>query len=317
MTTVTTTPFQLEGAPFLTDGGLETTLIFHEGMDLPLFAAFVLVDSNEGREALCRYYRRYAAIARELGTGLILESPTWRASRDWGRQLGYSEEALVSVNRRAVDLLRDLASEARQDATEVVVSGCIGPRGDGYTLDERLTVESAQLYHSPQIRALAAAGADMVSAFTLGSSEEAIGICRAATAEGSPVVISFTVETDGRLPGGESLKEAITTVDEATDGVAAYFMVNCAHPTHFLDRLDPVEPWMRRIHGVRANASTLSHAELDESTELDDGSPEELAARYLQLDTMLPNLAVFGGCCGTDHRHVETICREVIGARAQ
>jgi S-methylmethionine-dependent homocysteine/selenocysteine methylase len=317
MTTMTSTTLQLEDTLFLTDGGLETTLIFHDGIDLPLFACFVLVDTDEGRDLLRRYYRRYAATARELGTGLILESPTWRASSDWGPQLGYSEEALAAVNRRSVELLRSLAAEVERDGTEVLVSGCIGPRGDGYTIDERPTVESAELYHRPQIRTLAAAGADMVSAFTLTCPEEAIGICRAATAEGIPVVISFTVETDGRLPSGESLKQAIQTVDEATKGAVAYFMINCAHPTHFLDSLDPAEPWTKRIRGVRANASTCSHEELDEATELDDGNPGELAARYLELDSVLPELVVFGGCCGTDHRHVEAICSQVIGARVR
>ncbi len=311
------TPSHHQRTPFLTDGGLETTLIFQEGIEVPLFAAFVLVDSDEGLEALARYYRPYVDMARALRTGLILETPTWRASSDWGRRLGYSEEALADVNRRAVQLLRSLAAEVERDDLEVRVSGCVGPRGDGYAIGDRPTPESAELYHRAQIRVLAAAGADMVSAFTLTSSEEAIGICRAARAEGSPVVISFTVEIDGRLPSGETLRHAVRTVDEATDETAAYFMINCAHPTHFLDTLDPREQWTTRIEGVRANASTCSHAELDESTELDDGDPEELASRYIQLDSKLPNLTVLGGCCGTDHRHVEAICREVIGARTR
>lgn len=121
-----------------------------------------------------------------------------------------------------------------------------------------------------------------------------------------PVVILFIVETDGKLPSGQTLKDAIETVDEATDGYAVYFMINCAHPTHF-ENVSTDEFWTKRISGIRANSSTKSHAELDERVELDEGNPAELDRQYRELLTKLPNLKVLGGCCGTDFRHISKI----------
>ena len=288
----------------ITDGGMETTLIFHEGLDLPDFASFVLLENEAGREALRAYYRRYIEIARFRGVEIILDTPTWRANRDWGERLGYSPEALDDVNRRAVELLEELRSR------EVVVSGCVGPRGDGYEVGAAMSAEEAESYHAPQVETFAGTSADLVSALTLTYADEAIGIARAARAAEVSVVISFTVETDGKLPSGQSLGEAIEQVDAETDTAAAYFMVNCAHPTHFSEALDG--DWLERLRGVRANASKKSHAELDEAEELDQGDPVELAERYRELRERLPRLSVVGGCCGTDHRHIDAICVAVI-----
>ena len=190
----------------------------------------------------------------------------------------------------------------------MVISGNIGPEGDGYSPDTLMPAREAQDYHSWQIEVFAAAQVDMVNAMTMTYPNEAIGVVRAAGEAGLPVSIAFTVETDGRLPNGLSLEAAVSEVDQATDGSAAYFMVNCAHPTH----IDPVAGELSaevrdRIRGLRANASTRSHAELDEATELDDGDPEDLAERYVRLRRDLPNLTVLGGCCGTDLRHVKAI----------
>ena len=298
---------QLGGELFLTDGGIETSLIFQDGLDLPLFAAFDLLKDATGTEALRRYFRRYRDLAREAGTGFVFESPTWRASRDWGDRLGYSAADLASANARAMALGAELRREA-QDLV-VVLSGCVGPRGDGYRPEALMTGEEAQDYHAEQVTALAAGGAEMVTAITMTHVGEALGVARAATAVGLPVAISFTVETDGSLPGGEDLGDAIAAVDDATGGAPAYYMINCAHPTHFADRVAGGGPWTGRIGGLRANASRCSHAELDAATELDDGDPEELGAQYAQLRRRLPGLAVLGGCCGTDHRHVAAIAR--------
>jgi homocysteine S-methyltransferase len=287
----------------ITDGGMETTLIFHEGLDLPDFASFVLLEDEAGREALRTYYRRYIEIARSRGVEIILDTPTWRANRYWGERLGYSPEALADVNRRAVALLEELRSP------EVVVSGCVGPRGDGYEVGAAMSAAEAENYHAPQVETFAGTSADLVSALTLTYADEAIGITRAARAADVPVVISFTVETDARLPSGESLGEAIEQVDAETDGAAAYFMVNCAHPTHFAEALEG--DWLERLRGVRANASKKSHAEVDEAEQLDEGDPAELAAAYVDLRSRLPELNVVGGCCGTDHRHIDAICAAV------
>ncbi len=284
----------------VTDGGLETDLIFHHGQELPYFAAFPLLDSEKGRSLLTEYYDGYAAIAERTGTALMLESATWRASSDWGHLLGYSDDALARANRDAITMLDRLRDRYCATVPEVVVGGAIGPRGDGYHPDRQLDAEEAAEYHAPQIEAFAQAGADVVTAYTLTGTGEAIGIVRAARAAGVPVAISFTVETDGRLPSGDSLQTAITTVDEA--GGPDYFLVNCAHPTHIKPALK--DQTAERIAGLRCNASTRSHAELDEATELDEGDLQLLASTHEQLRPLLPNLSIVGGCCGTDARHV-------------
>jgi S-methylmethionine-dependent homocysteine/selenocysteine methylase len=298
---------QLDGDLFLTDGGIETTLIFHRGLDLPEFAAFDLLKDDEGTEELRSYYRPYLELAREHDAGFVLESPTWRASPRWGERIGYSEAEVEAMNRRAIELMAELREEAGSDAP-VVISGCIGPEDDGWFPKRFLPADAAGDYHSSQIGTFAETAADMVTALTMTYPDEAIGITRAAAAAGMPAVISFTVETDGSLPNGQPLGEAITQVDEETDAGPAYFMINCAHPTHFDSVLEADEPWRDRIRGVKANASTKSHAELDEATELDEGDPADLGARHAELRDRLPRLNVLGGCCGTDHRHVGEIC---------
>lgn len=300
---------QLSGELFLTDGGIETTLVFHDGFDLPLFAAFDILKQEEGIIAQRRYYGKYAAIARAHRVGLILEAPTWRSSPDWGEKLGYSEAELELANRQAIALLEDIRSEYESATSKMVISGCIGPRGDGYVAGEKMSPAEAERYHAVQIGAFADTAADMVTALTMTYAEEAIGVARAADAVGLPVVISFTVETDGRLPSGQTLGAAIAQVDIATNNTPAYYMINCAHPTHFEDALVAGQAWTLRIGGVRANASALSHAELDEAEQLDDGDPYELGRQYRQLRRSLSNLNVLGGCCGTDHRHIEEIAR--------
>jgi len=300
---------QLSGDLFLTDGGIETTLIFHDGFDLPEFAAFDILKRADGVAALRRYYKQYVAVARTHEVGFILEAPTWRSSPDWGAKLGYSAQGLALANRQAIALLEDIRAAYETDRSKMVISGCIGPRGDGYKAEAMMTPAEAEQYHATQIGVLSETQADMVTALTMTYAEEAIGVTRAAQAAGMPVVISFTVETDGRLPSGQTLKAAIEQVDTATDNGPAYYMINCAHPTHFEDALAAGERWTERIGGLRANASALSHAELDEAEELDDGNPAELGHQYRILRGKLGHLNVLGGCCGTDHRHVEAICR--------
>ncbi|HEX5894880.1 MAG TPA: homocysteine S-methyltransferase family protein [Thermoleophilaceae bacterium] len=298
---------QLDGELFLTDGGIETSLIFHQGLDLPEFAAFVLLDDDEGLDQLRSYYEPYVALAKERGIGFVLESPTWRASPGWAERLGVSAEKLDALNRRAIELMEELRGTPGPEDAPMVISGCIGPQGDGYNPAEMLSADDARDYHSTQIGTFADTAADMVTAITMTYPDEAIGLTQAARDAGLPAAISFTVETDGRLPNGQALGEAIEQVDDATGRAPAYYMVNCAHPTHFESVLATDESWPDRIRGLRANASTMSHAELDEAEELDDGDPDDLGARYAALRARLPRLNVLGGCCGTDHRHVAAI----------
>jgi S-methylmethionine-dependent homocysteine/selenocysteine methylase len=296
---------QLDDKLFLTDGGIETSLIFHDGLDLPLFAAFDLLKDDDGTASLRNYFRPYAKLAADNGTGFVLESPTWRASPRWAKEIGYSEDELDRLNRKAIGLMEELREEF--EATEpFVISGCIGPQDDGYSPETMLSADEAQEYHSTQIGTFADTAADMVTAITMTYANEAIGVARAAHDVGMPAAISFTVETDGKLPNGQGLGDAIAEVDEATDAGPAYYMINCAHPTHFESALEG--PWRERVRGLRANASTRSHAELDEAEDLDDGDPHDLGARYAALRDKLPALNVVGGCCGTDTRHVGEIC---------
>jgi S-methylmethionine-dependent homocysteine/selenocysteine methylase len=299
---------QLGGNVFLTDGGIETTLIFLEGHALPYFAAFHLLQDTAGEVALRKYFGSYAQLAKEQGVGCVLESATWRASADWGAKLGYAPDALRDVNRRAIALLHEIRAQHESPSTPIVVSGCIGPRGDGYNPESFMSATEAEHYHRAQAAAFRDAEADCVTAITMTYPNEAVGVTRAAQAAGMPVVISFTVETDGRLPNGAPLRAAIEEVDAATGSAPAYYMINCAHPTHFAGVLAPGAAWTARIRGLRANASTKSHAELDQATELDIGNPAELARQYRELAATLPNLTVLGGCCGTDQRHVTAIC---------
>jgi S-methylmethionine-dependent homocysteine/selenocysteine methylase len=297
---------QLDGSLFVTDGGIETSLIFNDGLALPDFAAFHLLKSEDGTAALRRYYGAYAAIAKRFRAGLVLESATWRASADWGERLGYARRELMDANRQAIALLQDIRSMNPHVTT--VISGCLGPRGDGYQPARIMSASQAADYHRDQLDALAHAGAEMVSAITMNYVEEAVGIAQAAQDADIPVAISFTVETDGRLPTGQPLGEAIEEVDAATGFYPAYYMLNCAHPEHFHGVLRRDRSWTARIRGLRANASRKSHAELNESSELDIGHPAELGSQYAELrQYLLPRLNVVGGCCGTDYRHVERI----------
>jgi homocysteine S-methyltransferase len=308
---------QLEHRPFLTDGGLETALIFNEGIELPLFAAFVLLETSDGRRRLRRYFERHAEIARDAGCGFIAEAPTWRANPDWARRLGYDSHVLDAINKSAISLLADLRDRDGRGPGDYVISGCIGPRRDGYDGSWGMRAEDAERYHAEQIVSFAVSEADLVCALTMTNTEEAIGITRASQNAAMPVVISFTVETDGRLPSGEGLGEAILKVDAITDDGPAYYMINCAHPTHFDHTLAAGGRWLGRLRGIRANASRKSHAELDAAAELDDGDPFELASEYAALVARYPGLTILGGCCGTDERHIEQIARACITASSR
>lgn len=300
---------QLDGALFLSDGGLETDLIFNDGIELPEFASFVLLSHDEGISALRTYYARFMAIASEHQTGFIFESPTWRSSPDWGQTLGYDSAALAEANRKAIELMKELREELVTETGPIVISGCLGPRGDGYVAGSAMTADEAADFHRAQVQVFKEAGADMVTAITMTNVGEATGIALAAIEAGIPFAIAFTVETDGVLPDGTPLLEAIEAVDAATDSAPAYFMVNCAHPDHFNDALDESSPTTQRIRGIRANASRMSHEELDEAEELDYGNPDELASQYAQLRERFPSINVLGGCCGTDARHISAIAR--------
>lgn len=299
--------------PWITDGGLETDMLFNHGVDLPSFASFTMLEDPSKRELLKRYFAEYIAIASEARAGFILDTCTWRANAPWIERMGLTTDDLERVNKDAVDFCNQIRSQHETPDSPILINGVVGPAGDGYAIDQAMTIEQAEQAHAPQVRVLAEAGADVISAITMNYAEEAIGVAVAAARANMPCVISFTVETDGNLPSGQPLGDAIAQTDakveELTGAKPTYYMINCAHPDHFSDRLTGTDEWKTRIGGVRANASRLSHAELDEAEELDDGDPTEFGALYGDLATHLPALKVIGGCCGTDLRHVGCAAR--------
>ena len=296
---------RIDGQLLLTDGGLETVMVFLEGLELPHFASFSLFDSAAGRDALHRYYMGFLTEASVQQAGFVLDTATWRASAGWGATMGLEAARIDEVNRTAVAMVRHLRDDFVPTDGPILINGVIGPHGDAYAPDQVLSPGAAQDYHRRQVAVLADAGVDLVSAVTISSLGEAVGIAKAAMEVDLPVALSFTVETDGHLISGMSLQEAIDRTDAATDGAPLWYGINCAHPDHFRHVLSG--DWVRRIGSLRANASRQSHAQLDEATVLDDGNPAELAQDYQALLQVLPGLLVVGGCCGTDLRHVAAI----------
>lgn len=303
---------QLKGQMFVTDGGIETHLIFNEGHDVPDMGVYVLNMSDAGREAMRAYYRAYIPICQEAGQGFLFDTNTWRANPDWGGRAGYDADKLREANIRAVEFCQEMQAEFAAAGVDSIISGVIGPRRDAWQYDKAMTVEEAIFYHTPQIEAFAATDADYVTAYTLTNVPEAVGIAKAAKATGLPVVLSFTLETDGNLPGGKPLEVAINEVDAATGDYPAYYMINCVHPIHFAPVVRQGGRWVNRIGGLRVNASMMSHAELDNSPTLDIGNIADLAQRYMRVLPLLPNIRVLGGCCGTDHRHIGAIAQSCL-----
>ncbi|MCK8462469.1 homocysteine S-methyltransferase family protein [Aliiroseovarius sp. S1339] len=298
---------------FLTDGGTETWLMYKRGFELQKFSAFHLLNDERSAKALREYYTAFANIAVKLGTSFIFDSLTYRASRDWGALLGYSTEGLAEMNHKCIEFYRECAAEAGLAAENTVLSGCIGPKGDAYRLNKGLTAESAESYHREQIDTFKAAGANIVTALTLSTTAEAIGVAKASAEAGIPSVIAFTIEKDRKLRSGETLKQAIETVDRETSNAPAYYMINCAHPVDFGPALAN-EDWANRIRGLRANASSVAHGTLCKLGHLDEGDPEELARQYVDIRAAHPKMNVFGGCCGTDYVHVEKTGRALLAA---
>ncbi|MDH4366361.1 MAG: homocysteine S-methyltransferase family protein [Acidimicrobiia bacterium] len=306
MDTTTRTPWPERGITVVTDAGLETWLLFERGVELPAFAAYPLAATSTGRAVLTEYLQHYAAIASSIEAASVLDAATWRANPDWADVLGHDLGTLGFLIDACIQVVADVRATWRGNQP-FLINGPVGPRGDGYHVEDSMTPEASADYHGFQVSRMADAGVDVITALTMGYVGEASGIALAARAAGVPAVVSFTLETDGRLPTGMPLGEAIEATDSATGAYPLHYMINCAHPTHFDHVLDPDASWAHRIGGIRANASALSHAELDEMVELDEGDPDDLARRYVALRDQLPSLHVIGGCCGMDHRHVAAI----------
>jgi len=299
--------------PFLTDGGLETWLFFQQGFEAPEFAAIMLMNDDAALNAMRRYFGKFLEMAEAADTGYILDTNTWRGCTRWAGQLDVSPEEMLSLSRKAVLFARELRDTWQDRVSPILVNGVVGPAGDGYTADDIPSAEQAYQFHLPQIETLVAGGVDMISAITITNVNEAIGIADAVTDMDMPTVVSFTVETDGRIPTGETLKDAIERTDQNTKVPPIYYMINCAHPDHFQGALKNDEDWVERIGGLRANASRMSHAELDNAVELDQGNPEEFGQLHVNMSKQLRNLVAVGGCCGTDHRHIASVSAHLHG----
>jgi S-methylmethionine-dependent homocysteine/selenocysteine methylase len=298
---------QLENVIFACYTGMDTDILYNRGIDLPGFASYPLLSNPEHKKIIRECYSNLVDLGREQNVGVILDSVTWSANRDRGAELGYTAADLKKYNIDAIELIANVRNEKGDLPT--VLCGQIGPRNDGYAPTELMTTKEAEDYHSEQIEVYSNTEADFVSAFTICYAEEAAGIVRAAQRYNMPVAIAFTVETDGRLPTGMSMREAIEQVDVESNGGAFYFLINCAHPDHFTGIFND-EPWMQRLRGVVANASRCSHAELEVAEELDDGDPKELGAQVGRLREKFPHFNILGGCCGSDLRHMKRIIEE-------
>ncbi|WP_299367754.1 homocysteine S-methyltransferase family protein [uncultured Tateyamaria sp.] len=285
--------------------GNGTDLIFNRGVDMPGFASFPLLANPDTRAVLAQQLTEFLRLAQDLGRPCIVGTHTWQANPARAGRLGYSRAALDDINREAALFLRETVAASGNN--RVLCSGLVGPRDDPYADAIPMGVEEARVYHTPQIAQFQGAGLDFIGAFTLNKPKEAAGLAVAAREAGLPVVLSLVVETDGRLANGQTLDDAIAEIDRLSDTAPAYFMVNCAHPSH----IAPGLTGNPRLRGLIVNASRCSHAELDEATELDAGDPAELGREMAALLADNPHVRVFGGCCGTDLRHINQMSEAV------
>lgn len=308
-------PAQRPGTLYLTEGGIETELMYRWGFDLPQFAMYPLLDNPAAMDTMRGMYRRLLDVAARHGMGALMGGLDYRASPDWAALLGYSAAGLEEANLRSIDFLRGVAAEYAGQVDDILVQGFVGPRGDAYALNRTITEAEAEDYHAVQLATLAKAGVDLAWGFTLNNVAEATGIVRAASRLGVPVAISLTLDADGRLKSGPSLRDAIAAIDAATDGSAAFFSINCSHPDEFAPALEPGD-WIARVRGLRPNASRMDKGALCQIGYLEEGDPVELGQQAGALARRYPHMDIWGGCCGCIETHLEEIARNVVAAHA-
>jgi homocysteine S-methyltransferase len=307
----------VEDPLFLTEAGIETTLMYKNGWELQHFCLFERMREDRFMADLEAYHRRLIEVALERGVGHLLDGVHYRASPDWSAKLNMSDSELKQLTEKGLALYQELSEEYATEATPIPVGCCIGPRGDAYGTGHEMSPEEAQDYHTIQIETAKQAGADFVSALTFNRIDEAIGLARAAEAAGLPVIVSFSLTKDARLNSGPSLDEAVTAVDAATDEAPLFYMINCNHPVDFSPALDAPGDWINRLQGIRANASSLDHGMLCKLGHLEEGDPEELGGQFADIARRFPHMNVFGGCCGTDREHLDQIAANVLALRRQ
>ncbi len=308
-------PQQQPSVTYLTEGGTETEIMYKYGFELPEFAVFPLLDQPRAVTELRGMYARYLDTAARHGVGVIMGGLDYRASPDWAALLGYSRESLAEMQLRSIDFLRDVAKPYEGQLPSLLFAGIIGPRGDAYTVDDTITAEEAEEYHSEQMATLARAEVDLVEALTFNSVPEAVGVARAAARCGLPVSISFTLDSTSRLHSGPSLKDAIETVDElANEDRPAFYGINCSHPFEFMPALEP-GGWFERVRSLRPNAAMMDKISLCTLGHLEIGDPAALGELMGGLARRFPHIDIWGGCCGTWETHLDEIARNVREAR--
>ncbi|MCB8822139.1 homocysteine S-methyltransferase family protein [Microvirga rosea] len=298
------------GVVFLTDGGIETRLIYEFSLGLRDFASFPELFDSRGRAALRKVYTSYLDVAAQSGRPMLIGSPTWRAHPDGLRHAGFGEpDDLTRVNTEAVSFLRELRREMKLEK-QVYIAGVIGPRGDGYRAEGAPQTEEAQHYHHAQARALADAGVDFLYAPTFASRTELIGVALAMAGTGCTYALAPVINGHGDLPDGSSLSEVISFIDATVQPRPLYYLTGCVHASTFSDavadddRLQPLMP--KRLVGMKANASALPPEKLNDLDHVEGDEPAAFARGILNLHNKY-SLRILGGCCGTDAGHIRAL----------
>jgi S-methylmethionine-dependent homocysteine/selenocysteine methylase len=304
-------PPRLENKFYLTEGGTETDVLYKWGFELPEFAMFPLLDDPKADQVIRDIYRRYFDVAEKHDTGMLIVGHDYRASPDWGAKLGYTPEGLADMERRTIGFLDSIRREYEDRVSDVYIAGGVGPRGDAYGTGGGITEAEAEDYHSVQLTTLKSTPADMAIALTINNIAEAVGIVRAAESIDIPIGISLTLTTEGRLGSGPTLRDAIETIEEKTNGAAAWFGTNCSHPLEFASALADDGPWRDRLRYVRPNAAKMDKVALCKLGHLEDGDPVELGEQMGGVARRFPRADILGGCCGTDERHLGEIAKNV------
>ena len=264
-----------------------------------------LVYSARGRHALEELWKQYLSIAERYAFPFLATTPTRRCNRERLARSEYDDNILQDNMR----LLREAVAGAR---VPTFSGGLMGCRGEAYTGQGCLTEGEAREFHRWEAEGFRAAGAEFLLAALMPTLPEARGMAAAMGSTGLPSIISFTLQRNGRLMDGTALHDAITAIDTLSSPPPLCYMANCVHPRIVAEALSC--PWNQtetvrtRFLGIQANASPLSHAELDHAVELHQSPPEDLARDMAFLHKRF-GLRLFGGCCGTDDRHMEAIAR--------
>lgn len=304
-------PSQQAGRFYLTEGGTETEFMYKHGFELPHFAMFPLLDNPKAVSRMREMFRSYLEVAAKHKVCALMGGLDYRASPDWGELLGYSAASLADANLQSIEFLREIASEYLSQIPEILIQGLIGPRGDAYERNETITANEAEDYHAVQLETLKKADVDLALAITFNNIPESVGVARAAAKIGVPLGISLTLDTTSKLSSGESLADAITMIDEETGQSPAFYSINCSHPLEFEPAIGPGD-WVKRVRGVRPNASKMDKMALCKIGHLEDGDPVELGVLCGDLARRYPHMDIWGGCCGTWDRHLDEIATNVL-----